>query len=228
MSNLDAIRARINAAETRAGRPAGSVRLVAVSKVQPIARIEAILDEGHRLFGENRVQEAQGKWPALRERYDGIEVHLIGPLQTNKVKAAMDLFDTIQSLDRLRLATKIAAEAQERGSCPDLYVQVNTGEEKQKAGIAPGDADAFIARCREELDLPVTGLMAIPPADESPAEHFDLLARIAERTGVSEVSMGMSADFEAAIDRGATSVRIGSALFGARDPSAVLDIPKGG
>jgi len=228
MSALDDIRARIAAAETRAGRPAGSVRLVAVSKVQPLARIEAILDAGHRLFGENRVQEAQGKWPDLRDRYGEIELHLIGPLQTNKVKAAMDLFDTIQSVDRLRLATRIAGEAQERGACPDLYVQVNTGEEKQKAGIAPGDADAFIARCREEMDLPVTGVMAIPPADEPPEAHFDMLAQIAERNGVSEISMGMSADFETAVEWGATSVRVGSALFGARDPSAVTGTVRNG
>lgn len=222
MSALEDIRARINAAETRAGRPAGSVSLIAVSKVQPLARIEAVLEEGHRLFGENRVQEAQGKWPGLRARYDGIDLHLIGPLQTNKVRPAMDLFDTIQSVDRLRLATRIAAEAQERGTCPDLYVQVNTGEEKQKAGIAPGEADAFIARCRGELDLPVTGIMAIPPADDPPEAHFDLLAAIAERNGVSGISMGMSADFETAIDRGATVVRVGSALFGARDPVAAI------
>lgn len=220
MSGLKDIIGRIEKAAQTAGRAPASVRLIAVSKVQPLARIEAILDEGHRLFGENRVQEAQGKWPDLRERYNGVELHLIGPLQTNKVKPAMDLFDTIQSLDRNRLAVKIATEAQERGSCPDLYVQVNTGAEKQKAGILPDEADAFIARCREEMDLPVIGIMAIPPADEPPKPHFDLLAQIAERNGVSEISMGMSADFETAIAHGATSVRVGSALFGARTPTA--------
>ncbi len=221
MSGLTDITKRIDHAAREAGRDPASVRLIAVSKVQPLARIEAVLEEGHRLFGENRVQEAQSKWPGLRDRYDGVELHLIGPLQTNKVKPAMDLFDTIQSLDRTRLAVKIATEAQERGSCPDLYVQVNTGAEKQKAGIAPDEADAFIARCREELDLPVIGIMAIPPADEAPDTHFDLLARIAERNGIAEISMGMSADFETAIANGATSVRVGSALFGTRDPSAV-------
>ncbi len=220
MSGLKDITGRIEKAAQTAGRDPASVRLIAVSKVQPLARIEAILDEGHRLFGENRVQEAQGKWPDLRERYNGVELHLIGPLQTNKVKPAMDLFDTIQSLDRNRLAVKIATEAQERGSCPDLYVQVNTGAEKQKAGILPDEADAFIARCREEMDLPVIGIMAIPPANELPEPHFDLLAQIAERNGVSEISMGMSADFETAIAHGATSVRVGSALFGARTPTA--------
>ena len=218
MSGLEEIVARIGVAAREAGRDPASVRLVAVSKVQPLARIEAVLDAGHRLFGENRVQEAQGRWPDLRERYDGIELHLIGPLQTNKVRPAMELFDTIQSLDRNRLAVRIATEAQERGSCPDLYVQVNTGEEKQKAGIAPGEADAFIARCREEMDLPVVGVMAIPPADEAPEAHFDLLAQVAERNGIAEISMGMSADFETAIDYGATVIRVGSALFGERTP----------
>lgn len=219
MSGLTDITARIERAARAANRDPASVRLIAVSKVQPLARIEAILDEGHRLFGENRVQEAQGKWPDLRERYGEIDLHLIGPLQTNKVKPAMDLFDTIQSLDRNRLAVKIATEAQERGTCPDLYVQVNTGAEKQKAGIAPDDADAFIARCREEMDLPVIGIMAIPPADEPPDSHFDLLAQIAERNGLVEISMGMSADFETAIAFGATAVRVGSALFGERIPT---------
>ena len=216
MSGLNDIRNRIDVAARKAGRDPASIRLVAVSKVQPLARIESVLEEGHRLFGENRVQEAQGKWPALKERYDGIDLHLIGPLQTNKVRAAMDLFDTIQSLDRNRLAVKIATEAQERGTCPDLFVQVNTGEEKQKAGIAPDEADAFIAQCREEMDLPIVGVMAIPPVDDAPEIHFDLLADIAERNGLPEISMGMSADFETAIDRGATVVRVGSALFGAR------------
>jgi len=221
MNALADIRTRIAAAETRAGRPAGSVTLIAVSKVQPLARVEALLEAGHRVFGENRVQEAQGKWPDLRERHDGIDLHLIGPLQTNKVKAALPLFDTIQSVDRLRLAVRIATEAQAFGACPALYVQVNTGEEKQKAGIAPGDADTFIARCREEMDLTIAGVMAIPPADQPPEPHFDLLTRIAERNGVAGISMGMSADFETAIACGATCVRVGSALFGARDPAAI-------
>jgi len=221
MSGLTDIIARMDTAARAVGRDPADVRLIAVSKVQPRERIEAVLEAGHRLFGENRVQEAQGRWPDLRDQYGEIDLHLIGPLQTNKVRAAMDLFGTIQSLDRTRLAVKIATEAQERGACPDLYVQVNTGEEKQKAGIAPGDADAFIARCREEMDLPITGVMAIPPADQPPEPHFDLLAQIAERNGVAEISMGMSADFESAIAHGATSVRVGSAIFGARDPVAL-------
>ena len=222
MSGLSDVQSRIAAAEAGAGRAAGETSLIAVSKVQPIDRVEAVLNEGHRIFGENRVQEAQGKWPALGERYDGIELHLIGPLQTNKVKAALPLFDVIQTLDRIRLAAKIATEAQSFGACPRLLVQVNTGEEKQKAGIAPADADAFIERCRTEFDLPVVGIMAIPPADEDPEPHFDLLAQIRERNGLAELSMGMSADFEQAIALGATMVRVGSALFGARDPSAAL------
>ena len=227
MSGLAEIEARIAAAAGKAGRDPSDIDLIAVSKVQPIERVEAVLEEGHRLFGENRVQEAQGKWPALRERYGEISLHLIGPLQTNKVKAAMDLFDVIQTLDRNRLAVKIATEAQERGTCPDLYVQVNTGEESQKAGIAPAEADAFIARCREEYDLPVVGVMAIPPADAPPVPHFDLLAQIADRNGLSRLSMGMSADFEEAIANGATAVRVGSAIFGARIPGVPTGTAKG-
>ena len=227
MSGLSDITARIGTAAHAAGRDPSEIELIAVSKVQPLARVEAVLDEGHRIFGENRVQEAQGKWPDLRERYGPISLHLIGPLQTNKVKAAMDLFDVIQTLDRTRLAVKIATDAQERGTCPDLYVQVNTGREKQKAGIDPDEADAFILRCREEFDLPVIGVMAIPPEGEPPAPHFDTLAQIAERSGLSHLSMGMSADFEEAIRYGATAVRVGSAIFGARDPSAVTGTAKG-
>jgi pyridoxal phosphate enzyme (YggS family) len=218
MSLLD-IRSRIAAAEAAAGRAPGSVKLIAVSKVQPLERIEAVLSEGHRLFGENRVQEAAGKWPALRERFPGTEVHLIGPLQTNKARQAMTLFEAIHSVDRLRLAQTLARLAQEFGHCPDLFVQVNTGEEPQKAGVAPAEADAFIAECRA-LDLPVVGLMCIPPVDEEPTLHFALLAKIAARNGLSGLSMGMSDDFERAIAQGATHVRIGSALFGARGTGA--------
>lgn len=218
MSLLD-IRSRIAAAEAAAGRAPGSVKLIAVSKVQPLERIEAVLSEGHRLFGENRVQEAAGKWPALRERFPGTEVHLIGPLQTNKARQAMTLFEAIHSVDRLRLAQTLARLAQELGHCPDLFVQVNTGEEPQKAGVAPAEADAFIAECRA-LDLPVIGLMCIPPVDEEPTLHFALLAKIAARNGLSGLSMGMSDDFERAIAQGATHVRIGSALFGARGTGA--------
>ncbi len=220
MTGLTDITARIAAAAAEVDRDPADIELIAVSKVQPLARVEAVLEAGHRRFGENRVQEAQGKWPDLRDRYGEIDLHLIGPLQTNKVRAAMDLFDVIQTLDRNRLAVKIATEAQERGTCPGLYIQVNTGREKQKAGIDPDETDAFVNRCREEYDLPILGLMAIPPADEPATAHFDLLAQLAERNGLSGLSMGMSADFEEAIRYGATAVRVGSAIFGARVPGA--------
>ena len=214
--SLDDVRARIAAACDKAGRAPDSVTLVAVSKVQPLDRIEAVLEAGHRVFGENRVQEAQGKWPAFRERFAGLELHLVGPLQTNKARAALELFDVIQSLDRPKLATTLARLAQEEGRCPPLFVQVNTGEEDQKAGVLPADADAFIAEARR-FDLPVAGVMCIPPVDEEPALHFALLAKIAERNGLDGLSMGMSGDFERAIAQGATHVRVGSALFGERD-----------
>lgn len=212
---LSDIRARIAAAEAKAGRAPGSVKLIAVSKVQPLDRIEAVLEEGHRLFGENRVQEAAGKWPDFRARYPGVEVHLIGPLQTNKARQAMELFEAIHSVDRAKLAETLARLADERGACPDLFVQVNTGEEPQKAGVLPEEADAFVAACRE-LSLPVKGLMCIPPVDEEPSLHFALLAKIAARNGLDGLSMGMSADFETAIAFGATHVRVGSAIFGER------------
>jgi PLP dependent protein len=214
--SLEDIRARIARAEAAAGRPEGSVRLIAVSKVQPPERIEAVLSQGQRLFGENRVQEAAGRWPDLRARFPGTEVHLIGPLQSNKARQAMTLFEAIHSLDRPRLASAIARLAQETGACPALFVQVNTGEEPQKAGVTPAEADAFVADCRA-MDLPVEGLMCIPPVDEEPALHFALLAKIAARNGLAGLSMGMSDDFERAIAQGATHVRIGSALFGARE-----------
>ncbi|QUS36487.1 YggS family pyridoxal phosphate-dependent enzyme [Falsirhodobacter algicola] len=206
---------RIRAAEAAHGRPAGSVQLVAVSKLQPDARVEAVLDSGHRLFGENYVQEAQGKWPALRDRFGPVTVHLIGPLQTNKAKAALHLFDAIHTLDRPSLANRLARLAQEAGHCPDLFVQVNTGAEPQKAGILPNEADTFIAAARA-LDLPVVGAMCIPPEGADPVPHFAHLARIAERNGLGGLSMGMSGDFEDAIAQGATHVRVGSAIFGAR------------
>lgn len=206
---------RIETARAAANRE-DDVGLVAVSKVQPLERVVAVLDQGHRIFGENRVQEAAGKWPALRETYEGVELHLLGPLQTNKVRQALDLFDVIQSVDRPKLARKLADAAQETGACPRLFIQVNTGEEPQKAGILPADADAFIAEARA-LDLPVAGLMVIPPVDEEPALHFALLAKIAERNGLAELSMGMSADFETAVAMGATCVRVGSGVFGERD-----------
>ena len=213
---LTDITARVAKAEAAAGRAPGSVQLIAVSKVQPDARVEAVLDQGHRLFGENKVQEAAGKWPDFQQRFPGAQVHLIGPLQTNKARQAMTLFSAIQTLDRPKLASTLARLAQDLGHCPQIFVQVNTGEEPQKAGILPAETDAFIAEARA-LDLPVTGLMCIPPVDEAPGPHFAHLARLAERNGLADLSMGMSADFEEAITHGATYIRVGSAIFGERD-----------
>ncbi|WP_273523557.1 YggS family pyridoxal phosphate-dependent enzyme [Rhodosalinus sediminis] len=212
---LDTIRDRIARAEARAGRAPGSVTLIAVSKQQPEDRVAAVLDAGHRVFGENRVQEAATRWPPFRARYDGIDLHLVGPLQTNKARQAMEMVQAIHSLDRPKLATTLARLADELGHCPELFVQVNTGEEPQKAGVLPGDADGFVAECRR-LGLPVRGLMCIPPVDEAPSLHFALLAKIAARNGLDGLSMGMSGDFEEAIALGATHVRVGSAIFGAR------------
>lgn len=213
--SLTDITTRIHQAEGKAGRPHGSVHLIAVSKVQPNDRVAAVLDAGHRCFGENRVQEAAGKWPEFRTHYDDIDLHLIGPLQTNKARQAMELFQAIHSVDRPKLANTLARLAQESGACPDLFIQVNTGEEDQKAGVLPADTDAFVDRCRD-LDLPIRGLMCIPPVDEEPSLHFALLAKLATRNGLDQLSMGMSADFESAIALGATHVRVGSAIFGAR------------
>jgi len=212
---LTEIKERIAKAEKEAGRAPGSVTLIAVSKVQPLERVEAVLEQGQRIFGENRVQEAAGKWPAFKERFDGVELHLIGPLQTNKARQAMELFDAIHSVDRPKLAKTLARLAQELGHCPDLFLQVNTGEEPQKAGILPDEADDFIAECRA-LNLPIRGLMCIPPVEEEPSLHFALLAKIAARNGLEGLSMGMSGDFERAIALGATHVRVGSAIFGER------------
>ncbi len=213
--SLEAISRRLRAAEAAAGRAPGSVALIAVSKMQPKARVEAVLEQGHRLYGENRVQEAQTRWPDFRARFGGIALHLVGPLQSNKARAAVEMFDAIHSLDRPKLATTLARLAQERGACPDLFVQVNTGEEAQKAGVLPQAADDFIAQARG-MDLPLVGLMCIPPADDDPAPHFRLLAQIARRNGLACLSMGMSGDFEQAVAEGATHVRVGSAIFGAR------------
>ncbi len=206
---------RIRAEEARVGRRVGSTRLIAVSKLQPMERIRFALNSGHRLFGENRVQEAAGKWPPFKELYPDLKLHLIGPLQTNKARQAIQLFDVIESLDRPKLAHTLARLQRELGRCPPLYVQVNTGEEPQKAGLMPMDADAFIAECRR-LGLPVMGLMCIPPIHEEPSLHFALLAKIAARNSLPELSMGMSGDFEKAIAQGATTVRVGSAVFGDR------------
>ncbi|RKT28253.1 hypothetical protein BXY70_3613 [Roseovarius halotolerans] len=214
--SLEDIRNRIRKAEENAGRASGSVTLIAVSKQQPDERVAAVLEAGHRCFGENRVQEAAGKWPDFRERFQDIDLHLIGPLQTNKARQAFDLFQSIHSVDRPKLAKTIARLAQEEGSCPELFIQVNTGEEDQKAGVLPADADDFINDCKG-MDLPVRGLMCIPPVEEEPSLHFALLAKIAKRNGLNGLSMGMSGDFEAAIALGATHVRVGSAIFGARN-----------
>ncbi|WP_068876060.1 MULTISPECIES: YggS family pyridoxal phosphate-dependent enzyme [unclassified Phenylobacterium] len=205
--------ARIARAAQAAGRDPNDVTLVAVSKTQPWEAIEPVLAAGQKVFGENRVQEAMARWAGKAE---GLTLHLIGPLQTNKAKEAVAFFDVIESLDREKLARSLADEAQKQGRAPRLYVQVNTGEEPQKAGILPSDADAFITACRETYGLQPEGLMCIPPADEPPGPHFALLAKIAARNGLSKLSMGMSGDFETAIRFGATSVRVGSAVFGAR------------
>jgi pyridoxal phosphate enzyme (YggS family) len=213
--SLSEIKARVAKACASAGRSVDDVTLIAVSKVQPNERVAAVLDEGHRVFGENRVQEAARKWPEFRESYDGIELHLIGPLQTNKARQAMELFQVIHSVDRPKVAQTIARLAQETGHCPDIFLQINTGEEPQKAGVMPAEADAFVAEARA-LDLPLRGLMCIPPVEEEPSLHFALLAKIAERNGLVGLSMGMSGDFESAIALGATHIRVGSAIFGER------------
>ncbi|MFN3970327.1 MAG: YggS family pyridoxal phosphate-dependent enzyme [Gemmobacter sp.] len=212
---LPDIQSRLAAACAAADRDPATVTLIAVSKVQPPERVQAVLEEGHRVYGENYVQEAQAKWPAWRAAYPGVQVHMIGPLQSNKAKPAMDLFDAIHTLDRPGLADRLARLAQERGACPDLFVQVNTGSEPQKAGIAPAEADTFIASVRA-LDLPLVGLMCIPPDGQDSTPHFAELAAIAARNGVAGLSMGMSGDFEAAVAHGATHVRVGSAIFGTR------------
>jgi len=215
---LKEITDRMNAESQRAGRLLGSTKLIAVSKVQPVERVVAVLEEGHRVFGENRVQEAAGKWPGLRDRFDDVELHLIGPLQTNKARQAFEIFDVIQTLDRLKLAKSFARLKAELGMCPPLFVQVNTGEEPQKAGVLPSQVDEFVEDCRA-MELPIVGLMCIPPAEEEASLHFALLAKMAKRNGLSELSMGMSGDFERAIAQGATSVRVGSAIFGERVPT---------
>jgi len=208
--------ARIDKARGAAIRPAPFTTLVAVSKGHGAERVRAVLEAGHRVFGESRVQEANAKWPPLKRAHPDVELHLIGPLQTNKVREAVQLFDVIQTLDRPKLATALTAERARTGRSPTLFIQVNTGEESQKAGVAPQDAPGFIAWCRDELELPVRGLMCIPPVDEPPAPHFALLQKLAREHGLALLSMGMSGDFETAIKFGATHVRIGTAIFGER------------
>ena len=216
--SLIQVSAEISLAERLSDRSEGSVELIAVSKVQPNERVLAVLNQGHRVFGENRVQEAEGKWPEFKSDFPDARVHLLGPLQSNKARAALQLFDCIHTLDRPKLATAFARLAQELGHCPQMFAQVNTGLEDQKAGIAPEAVDGFVADCRA-LDLPVVGLMCIPPVDEEASMHFALLAKLAKRNDLAQLSMGMSGDFAKAIAFGATHVRVGSAIFGARIPA---------
>ena len=215
---LSVISSKIKQAEESAGRAIGSTKLIAVSKVQPNERVLNVLDQGHKIFGENKIQEAHGKWPIFRENFSSVKVHLIGPLQSNKVKQAVALFDAIHTLDRLKLAQKLSNEVQIQGKAPEMFIQINTGEEKQKSGIIPSEADQFISDCIS-LDLPVVGLMVIPPIHDEPSLHFGLLRKIAHRNGLTGLSMGMSSDFESAIAMGATHIRVGSAIFGERDYS---------
>ncbi len=213
---LNAVLARIRETAEDCGRSPGDVTLVAVSKTHVAGRIVPVLAAGHRVFGENRVQEAISKYPDLKAQYPDLKLHLIGPLQTNKSRDAVRLFDVIETLDRPKLARSLAREMGKQGRRPVCYVEVNTGEEPQKSGVLPSETDAFIALARDELGLPVEGLMCIPPFDEEPAMHFALLRKIAERNGLARLSMGMSADFETAIRFGATHVRVGTAIFGPR------------
>ncbi|MBZ3693643.1 YggS family pyridoxal phosphate-dependent enzyme [Phyllobacterium calauticae] len=216
VENLLAVRKAIAKAEAEANRREDSVTLVAVSKTFDAAEIRPVLDAGQRVFGENRVQEAQSKWPGLREDYAGIDLHLIGPLQSNKSEDAVALFDVIETVDREKIAAALAGEMKKQNRFPKLYVQVNTGSEPQKAGIEPKEAVAFVERCRMVHGLAIEGLMCIPPADENPGPHFALLEKIAQEAGVEKLSMGMSGDYETAVGFGATSVRVGSAIFGSR------------
>ena len=215
MAPLAEIKNLINQAELNSSGSSGRVKLIAVSKVQPNNRIEAVLEEGHRVFGENRVQEAQSKWPDFKNQYQDVELHIIGPLQTNKTRAAMELADSIHTLDRPKLAKNMARLAQSLGKCPELFVQVNTGNEQQKTGVSPKDTESFVKECLD-MDLPVRGLMCIPPVHEEASLHFALLKKISENCGLKYLSMGMSSDFEKAISFGATHIRVGSAIFGER------------
>ncbi len=219
--HLTEVKRRIAEAARTAGREPSSVTLVAVSKTHGADKVRELIEAGQRVFGENRVQEAQDKFPVLKAQYPDLELHLIGPLQTNKARDAIALFDVIESVDREKLAAVLAKEMERSGRRPACFIQVNTGEEPQKAGVLPADLDAFVKACRETHKLPIVGLMCIPPVDEEPALHFALLAKMAARNGLDKVSMGMSADYETAVRLGATHVRVGSALFGARPQSAV-------
>ncbi|MGG9999337.1 YggS family pyridoxal phosphate-dependent enzyme [Pseudovibrio ascidiaceicola] len=216
---LKEVKENIGKAEADVERPNGSVTLIAVSKTFEASDIKPVLEAGQRVFGENRVQEAMGKWPGLREEFEGVELHLIGPLQSNKAKEAIQTFDVIHTVDRDKIAKALKVEMDKQGKAPKLFIQVNTGEEDQKAGIPPKEADAFIAKCRDEYGLEIEGLMCIPPVDEAPGMHFALLEKIAKRNGLEKLSMGMSSDYPIAVQHGATHVRVGSAVFGARDYS---------
>ncbi len=217
---LAAVRREIAAAAAGAGRTPEAVALVAVSKTQPVESLEAALAAGQRVFGENRVQESAAKWPALRARHPDLELHLVGPLQTNKVREAVALFDVVETVDRPKLAMALAAELARAPKPLRCYIEINTGGEAQKAGVAPADLEALLALCRGDCKLPVTGLMCIPPQDEDPALHFALLADLARRHDLFEISMGMSGDYPLAVRFGATHVRVGTAIFGARAVSA--------
>lgn len=215
-ANLRAVQSKLNAALSEAGRDQGEVSIIAVSKMHDAERIEGALAAGHRIFGENRVQEAAAKWPTLRADYPDIELHLVGPLQSNKSRDAVALFDVIHSIDRPKIARTISEAIEAEGRSPKLLVQINTGEEDQKSGVAPLQADAFVRQCREEFGLSLSGVMCIPPVDQDPAPHFALTEKIARRNGLDWISMGMSGDFETAAQLGATHIRVGSAIFGLR------------
>ena len=217
IDRLQSVKSDLNKAEAGMGRENGSVTLIAVSKTFEANDIRPVLAAGQRIFGENRVQEAMGKWPGLREEFDGIELHLIGPLQSNKAKEAVQTFDVIHTVDREKIAHALKAEMDKQHRNLPCFVQVNTGEEPQKAGIAPKETDTFVRLCREEIGLNIVGIMCIPPVEDAPGPHFALLEKIARRNGLSQLSMGMSSDYETAVEFGATHVRVGSAIFGSRD-----------
>lgn len=217
IDRLQSVKDDLHKAEAEVGREDGSVNLIAVSKTFDADDIRPVLGAGQRVFGENRVQEAMGKWPVLRQEFEGIELHLIGPLQSNKAKEAVQTFDVVHTVDREKIARALKAEMEKQGRDLPCFVQVNTGEEPQKAGIAPKETDAFIRLCREEIGLKIIGLMCIPPVEDAPGPHFALLEKIASRNGLTQLSMGMSSDYEIAVGFGATHVRVGSAIFGSRD-----------
>ena len=214
--SIDKILSKVEKAAKKAGRNKDDVKVIAISKVQPLERIERVLNRGHRIFGENRIQDSLNKWPSLIEKYGKIELHLVGALQTNKVKEAVGFFNVIHSIDREKLVFKLEVEAQKLGSCPELFIQVNTGNELQKAGVSLEYLEDLFSLAKERYSLPVVGLMCLPPIEDSPLIHFEKLSKLSKGLGLSRISMGMSSDFEDAIQAGSTDVRIGSALFGPR------------